>query len=133
MEFALVAPLLFLLLFGIIEFGWAFLQYLDVRHGGREGMRLAAVNADPGGSGTQAESIANEVCTRMDPGGVTLINITLNGSDIGDEVTVTVTEELETLTGFLDTFLGDVELETSVSTRLEQEATYTNLVDYPCP
>jgi Flp pilus assembly protein TadG len=47
-EFAIVAPLLFLLLFGIIDFGWAFSQNLDVKHAAREGARLAAVNAAPG-------------------------------------------------------------------------------------
>ena len=43
-EFALIAPILFLLIFGVIEFGWAFSQNMDVRHGARETARLAAVN-----------------------------------------------------------------------------------------
>ncbi|MGH2686892.1 MAG: TadE family protein, partial [Actinomycetota bacterium] len=34
-EFALVAPLLFLLIAGTIEFGWAFHQIMDLRHGAR--------------------------------------------------------------------------------------------------
>ncbi len=44
-EFALVAPLLFMLLFGMIEFGWAFAQNLDVKHMAREVGRLATVDA----------------------------------------------------------------------------------------
>ena len=43
-EFALTAPFLILLLLGIIEFGWAFNQNLDVRHGARETARLVDVN-----------------------------------------------------------------------------------------
>ena len=58
-EFAIIVPVLALLLFGVIEFGWAFSQNLDVRHGAREGSRLAAVNY-----GT-ATAIRDEVCTRM--------------------------------------------------------------------
>ncbi|MGQ0833075.1 MAG: TadE/TadG family type IV pilus assembly protein, partial [Microthrixaceae bacterium] len=30
-EFAIIMPIFFLLVFGIIEFGWAFFQLLDVR------------------------------------------------------------------------------------------------------
>ena len=44
MEFAIVVPIFFLLIFGIMEFGWAFFQKLDVRSGANEGARLAAVN-----------------------------------------------------------------------------------------
>ena len=46
-EFALIAMPLFLILFGTIEFGWAMFQYNDIRHGAREGIRVAVVNADP--------------------------------------------------------------------------------------
>jgi Flp pilus assembly pilin Flp len=44
-EFALVAPLLFLLIFGIIQFGIAFGSQLAITHAAREGARLAAVGA----------------------------------------------------------------------------------------
>ncbi|HSP04647.1 MAG TPA: TadE family protein, partial [Acidimicrobiales bacterium] len=45
-EFALIATPLFLILFGTIEFGWAFFQLNDIRHGAREGIRLVAVDSD---------------------------------------------------------------------------------------
>ncbi|MGH9198793.1 MAG: TadE/TadG family type IV pilus assembly protein, partial [Acidimicrobiia bacterium] len=32
-EFAILAPLLFALLFGIVDFAWILGQYQDVRHG----------------------------------------------------------------------------------------------------
>jgi Flp pilus assembly protein TadG len=44
-EFALLAPLLFLILFGIIEFAIAFLHVQSIRTGVREGGRAAAVGA----------------------------------------------------------------------------------------
>ena len=43
MEFALVAPVLFLVLFGIIEFGMGLNDYQSIRHGVREGARQAVV------------------------------------------------------------------------------------------
>lgn len=42
-EFALILPVLVLLLFGIIEFGRAYNAYVTVTHAAREGARLAAV------------------------------------------------------------------------------------------
>ena len=51
-EFAIAAPLLFLLLFGIIDFGWAFSQNLDVKHAAREGARLACSPVQPGHAAT---------------------------------------------------------------------------------
>jgi Flp pilus assembly protein TadG len=44
-EMALLAPLLFILVFGIIEFGFAFLQVQSIKTGLREGGRAAAVGA----------------------------------------------------------------------------------------
>ncbi|MDH3756048.1 MAG: pilus assembly protein, partial [Acidimicrobiia bacterium] len=43
-EFAIVLPLLVLVIFGTVEFGAAWSQKTDVNHGAREAARLAAVN-----------------------------------------------------------------------------------------
>ena len=43
-EFAILVPLLFGILFGIVDFGYSFSRTLDIRHGSREGARLVAVN-----------------------------------------------------------------------------------------
>ena len=70
-EFAILAPLLIMLLFGIIEFAWIFAQNLDVRHGAREGARLAAVNfpagVNNGGVRTAGNltALVNETCGRI--------------------------------------------------------------------
>ena len=42
-EFALVAPLLIMLVFGIIEFGISFAQQLSLSNGARQGARFGAV------------------------------------------------------------------------------------------
>lgn len=43
-EFALIAPLLFLLVFGIINFGYLYGQKLSLNQAAREGARLAVVD-----------------------------------------------------------------------------------------
>jgi len=54
-EFALILPLLLVLLFGIIDYGWWFGETLGLRSGVREVARLAAVNEIiPGGTSADA-------------------------------------------------------------------------------
>ena len=47
-EFALVAMLFFTLIFGAIQFGYTFFEYISVTHAAREGARWAALGADAG-------------------------------------------------------------------------------------
>jgi len=58
-EFALIAPLLFLFLFGIIEFGRALNYYNDLTQLAGQGARAAIVSRNPDGS---AVGIANADC-----------------------------------------------------------------------
>ena len=117
LEFAIIMPLLFLLLFGIIEAAWAFNQQLEVRHGAREGARLVAVN-----EGTD-DYVAAQVCDRMHFSGdeaATLITITTSGTSIGDTATVTIVAPYDGLTGFLDGVFGGATFNSTVKIRLEQ-------------
>ena len=135
-EMALIAPFLLLLLFGIIEFAWVFGQDLSVKHGAREGVRLAAVDF-----GTST-AIANEICGRIDlVGGIDVTfatDMTKVGSptslDVGDEVSVTVNATADGLTGFMDSFLP-TDLESTVAIRLEQDNPQwtTGLTTVACP
>jgi Flp pilus assembly protein TadG len=52
-EFALVLPVLILLLFGIIDFGKAFNYWIDQTHMANTGARYAVVNKNPGGGSLQ--------------------------------------------------------------------------------
>lgn len=58
-EFALIAPLLFLFLFGIIEFGRALNYYNDLTQLAGQGARAAVVSVNPDGS---AVGTANADC-----------------------------------------------------------------------
>lgn len=137
-EMAIMTPLLFLLIFGVIEFGWGFAQYLDVRHGTREGARLAAVNfADPDNAipsqgATQSGEIIEEACSRMggDAVGASVMLTFANAveTDTGDRAFIEITSDLDTLTGFLDFALGSVEIDDKVSFRLERDVTWAETV-----
>lgn len=130
-EFALICIPLFTLLFGIIEFGWAFFQLNDVRHGAREGVRMAAVADDPsparGVPLTQGQRIAQATCERMDNsvGARITIEITdLDGDgvhDVGDEIDLTVSRSLRQVTGLFNPILAGKTLDESIGSRVERD------------
>lgn len=147
-EFAIIAPLLFLLIFGIIEFGWAFFQNNDVRHEARETARIAAVNfgaPDPsctaGGStacnNSRLAAIVTEACSRMSESDNVSVHIlrkdgpdsNASDYDVGDSVIVRAEKPLQQLTNFLDPFLGGIDLHSRVEMRLEQPAQWTAMPD----
>jgi Flp pilus assembly protein TadG len=59
-EFALISTVLFLLIFGILEFGQAYSQYQVFQGAAREGARLASV-------GTPASQVVTRVSDAADP------------------------------------------------------------------
>ena len=64
-EFAVVLPLLILLVFGIMEAGWLFAQQVEIRNAAREGARLAVVDfPDPGDSARSSRRRAHGRCSR---------------------------------------------------------------------
>jgi len=135
-EFALVMPILVLILGGIVEFGWLFAQNLNVRHGAREGARLVAVNYNPNGTtgGNQTLDIVDEICGRMDT--LSGASIALAGSgDVGDPATATVQAPGTTITGLLDWAIPPgLMLSSTVEIRLEQPATWADTVlPQTCP
>ncbi len=126
-EFAVLAPLLIILVLGIVEFGWLFGQFNDVRHGAREGGRFAAVARAP----LDEDDIRDRVCSAMDglDAGMTSIEIVMNQVDTdgtlgigpGDTGALQVTATVGSLSGLglIEAFLPD-ELTSSVEFRLEQ-------------
>lgn len=140
-EFAIVAPFLILLLFGIIEFAWIFAQNLDVRHGAREGARLAAVNypdgVTNGGSRDPAKTttLATAACDAMDLATGATIEFDSPGA-VGDPIVVGVSSTADTMTGLLDWVIPpSLTLNSNVEIRTEQPATWANTAGTPisCP
>lgn len=121
-EFAVLAPLLFLLIFGIIEFGWAFAQFNDVRHGAREGARFAAVDSG------DLDAIRDRVCQSMTGLDANMSAVTIDlvdgGATEGDLATITVTATIDRLlpVPLLDFALPST-LTSEVDFRLEDDLT----------
>lgn len=133
-EFALIAPLLVLLIFGIIEFGFAFGQYLDVRHGAREAARLASVNYNPNNRtspSNQAADLVSDACDRMELADdvdvvLSLVGTGTNSRRAGQFAAVRVEAPVQQLTGFFTPVLGAVVLDSEIEMRLEQDVTWAS-------
>ena len=115
-EFAMLMPLLVILLLGIIEFGWIFSQNNDVRHGAREGARLVAVNtADNTGLHTA-------ICDSMDLTSGATVQLTDSANGLAGETgTVQIVATPGSLSGanMIEVFLPST-LTSTVEFRLEQ-------------
>jgi Flp pilus assembly protein TadG len=107
-EFALVLPLLLLILFGITEFGRAWMTANILTSAAREGARLAVVT---GPDVALVQTRVTQVCTAA---GVTPASITVSGPDPADperRVTVTVQVDFQVLAGdILGDFNGTIPL-----------------------
>jgi Flp pilus assembly protein TadG len=64
-EFALVVPILILLVFGIIEFGFVFNQWLSVTHAAREGVRTYSLTGDATEGAAAGEASAPDLVGEM--------------------------------------------------------------------
>jgi Flp pilus assembly protein TadG len=120
-EFAILAPLLIMLVFGIVDFAWILSKHQDVRHGAREAARLAAVNTD------DVAAMIPLVCSAMSLSSGTTVSFTDGGREVGDTGTVTVTSPVSSLTGFSSLpFVGALyptSFTETITFRLERDAT----------
>lgn len=116
-EFAILAPLLILLVLGIVEFGWLFSQNNDVKHGAREGARAAAVNL--GNEGV----LLDRTCDSMDlTSNIVTVQFTDSASgNIGEAASVSVVATPTSLSGLgLIEALMPASLTSTIEFRLEQ-------------
>jgi len=86
-ELALIAPLLFMLVFGIIGFGLAFLQVQSIRTAVREGGRAAAVGA-PVATSQQKTIAASSGAIPNSPATDVHVSGLCTANNIGSDVTV---------------------------------------------
>lgn len=126
-EFALLAPLLIILLLGIIEFGFLMGEWNEVKHGAHEGARLAAVDDS---------DFVDRTCDSMAlHSSSTTVDVTFTGGGtIGDQGTVVVTaSNVSSLSG-----LGIIEvfLPTTISAdadfRIEQDSSWSDPTTATC-
>jgi Flp pilus assembly protein TadG len=96
-EFALVLPLLLIIIMGIIDFGLAFQRYEIITNAAREGARLGSLQASYSVSDIQAR--VNQYCVAAQlPGGCPTGSVAVNqavtipvGANVLPGVSVTVT------------------------------------------
>jgi len=100
-EFALLAPVLVMLLLGIMEFGRAYNVQVSLSSAAREGVRVMAITNNPTGARTAVKNAAVAVQPALTDSNIT---VTPNVCTSGTQVTVKVSYTLSTLTGIAGPF-----------------------------
>ena len=135
-EFAIVLPLLALLLFGMIEFAIAFNDYQSIRQGAREGARQAVVKDygsvvacginGPAASGP--DNTKKIICTTKDRTGLgddvrVGVRVTENNPTgfRNDTVKVCTVRLVDSITGLMAPFIDGKPLRTEVEMRVERD------------
>lgn len=134
-EFALVLPLLLVLLLGMIEFGKALNYWIDSTHLANEGARWAVVNYNPG-SGSLQTYVRDQASTQeLRNGGTSsipsgdeaevCISFPSGSSNVGDPVRVTVSSTYHWIP-FIGDRIGIAQVSITGSATMRLEARPTN-------
>jgi Flp pilus assembly protein TadG len=100
-EFAILLPLLLMLVLGTIEFGRAYNAQITLTNAARDGVRVMAIANDPTGAKTAAKSAAASVSTTIATSDITLSS---DACSTGTQVTLTIRYNLSTITGIAGPF-----------------------------
>lgn len=100
-EFAILAPILVMILLGIMEFGRAYNVQTTLTNAAREGVRSMAINNSQSLAKTAAKNAASQLRPALTDG-----NVSFSATDctVGSQMTVTVTYSLSTMTGIAGPF-----------------------------
>ena len=101
-EFALVVPLLLLLVMGIVEFGRAYNAQTTISGAAREGVRVMALRNDPAAAKAAVKSAASPIQLSDAQISISPTSCTSSGTT-PQTATVTVTYKVDFLTGLLGT------------------------------
>jgi Flp pilus assembly protein TadG len=132
-EFALVLPILALLLFAMIDFGKAFNYWIDETHLANEGARWAVVDRNPGGGSLQQYLVDQATTAELRNGGTAsvanpaevCISFPSGTSNVGDPVLVTVSATYNWLP-IVGNRIGVTQTTISGSSHMRLEAVPTN-------
>lgn len=124
-EFALVMPVLIVLVFGIIEFGLALYDKAVITNASREGARAGIVFRETPMTDGELTSLINDYCQDklVTFGSDTNVRttITREGALSGDDLTVTVAYKYDylVLPGFISALSGGLNLNATTIMRME--------------
>jgi Flp pilus assembly protein TadG len=132
-EFALVLPLLLVLLFGMLDFGRAFNYWIDSTHLANEGARWAVVDKNPAATGTLQQYLQQQADTsELRDGGSSSVPDPMqvcvsfpNGGVVGEPVMVTASVTYHWLP-FLGEHIGVLSTTVTGSSVMRLEALPTN-------
>lgn len=117
-EFALVLPLLILMLVGVLDFGRAIFAYNSVSNAARTGARVAIVDQ----SGPAIRGAATEDAVGLDP---LLVTITYEAGctppELGCIVTVEVIHSWQAATPILGSIIGPISIASDAKMPIERE------------
>ena len=114
-EFALVLPLLVLLLFGIIDFGRIFHAYLTLDHAGREAARIASIGKND--TDVRQAAVDDAVSIGLTEGRVDVSPTGTRTS--GTKVSITITYPIDFLTPVIGEIVGSITLSDTTVMRVE--------------
>jgi|Deesub1362A_J573_1020465.scaffolds.fasta_scaffold01161_4 Flp pilus assembly protein TadG len=116
-EMALLLPLIFLILAGIIEFSLMMNSYLTISHAAREGARLGTV----GSTDQEIVDKVNEVASFLDPNNITVVISPQQSERMsGESITVEVQYEFPIVIPIISDIVGEkVALKSSITMRIE--------------
>ncbi len=126
-EFAIVVPLVLLLVFGIIEWGVFLNRKIDLTQGVREAARQGAVASYAGGlascaAGTPTDQLVCLAKNRVGVNGVAVHVIAPTTNAVGSQFAVCATYQTTSVTGLMAPFLPKY-MRTETIMRLEQAPT----------
>ena len=132
-EFALILPILALLLFAMIDFGKAFNYWIDETHLANEGARWAVVDKNPGAGSLQQYLVDQATTNELREGGTAsvadpvqvCISFPDGTSNVGDPVLVTVSATYNWLP-IISSSIGIGQTTISGSSHMRLEAVPTN-------
>ncbi|APX03138.1 TadE/TadG family type IV pilus assembly protein [Arthrobacter sp. QXT-31] len=100
-EFAILAPVLIMILLGIMEFGRAYNVQTTLTNSARESVRAMAINNSQASAKTAAKNAAAQLSPALADSN---ISFSAANCTVGSQVTVTISYNLSTMTGIAGPF-----------------------------
>ncbi|MBU0517106.1 MAG: pilus assembly protein [Proteobacteria bacterium] len=120
-EFALILPLLLILMFGIVEFGLAWYSKQVVTNASREGARAGIVWQEPKMSDSEITAVVQNYLTQSGFTQPVTVTVTGAGGPSGDPLSVRVSHnyQFNVLPGFVASVTGQVTIQSTTVMRHE--------------
>lgn len=100
-EFALLAPVLIMILLGIMEFGRAYNVQTTLTNAAREGVRHMAINNNQAAARTAVKNAATHLNPTLADGNIAF---SATNCSVNSQMTVTINYSLTTMTGIAGPF-----------------------------